>query len=169
MKSARARMYVIAAAALCLGGVAAALLLRADGDAGTTQPDVRRGGIVRVVARALDVGPLDPALEYTLASALLVETTCVRPSEVAAPPVRISQNRTTYTFTLRSGFRFSDGAAVRASAFARALNRIIAPGIKSPWAPYFADVAKVTARGQTFVVELARPVPDFVARANILC
>ena len=99
MRSARS-ISVLAAVALCLGGVAVALLLLRDDDAEGATPAPKRGGIVRVVARNLDVGPLDPALEYTLASALLVDTTCLRLAE-AAPPARVSPNRKTYTFTLR--------------------------------------------------------------------
>ena len=169
MKSARARISTVAAAVLCCGGVVVALLLllRDDGTA-SARAETREGGIVRVVARSLDVGPIDPALDYTLASGLLVDTTCARLSEVAAPP-RISSDRLTYTFELRDGFRFSDGAAVRASAYARAINRMLALGMKSPWAPYFADVARLEARGNTLVGRLARPVPDFAARADIAC
>jgi ABC-type transport system substrate-binding protein len=167
MRSARS-ISVVAAAALCFGGVAVALPLLRDDDAEGATPAPKRGGIVRVVARNLDVGPLDPALEYTLASALLVDTTCLRLAE-AAPPARVSPDRTTYTFALRRGFRFADGASVRASAFARAINRMRRLGMKSPWAPYFADVVGLSARGNTLVVRLARPVPDFAARADIAC
>ena len=45
---------------------------------------------------------------------------------------RISRDRKTYTFTLRKDFRFSDGTPVRASAFARAIHRTLAPEINSP-------------------------------------
>ena len=41
--------------------------------------------------------------------------------EVAAAYPRVSSDGKTYTFTLRSGFRFSDGTPVQASAFAHAI------------------------------------------------
>ena len=103
---------------------------------------------------------------------------------MAAGVPRVSADRKTYTFTLRSGFRFSDGAPVRADAFARAINRTLAPGIKSPWAAYTSDIvgandvlagkaeaaAGVVAAGNTLTVRLKQPVPDFPARAaSFLC
>ncbi len=138
---------------------------------------------------------LDPALVYSDASAALIDTTCARllvanatsgglEPEVAAGLPRVSADRKTYRFTLRSGFRFSDGAPVRADAFARAINRTLAPGIKSPWAAYTSDIvgaddvlagkaeaaAGVVAAGNTLTVRLKQPVPDFPARAaSFLC
>ena len=52
--------------------------------------------------------------------------------EVAAAFPRVSSDGKTYTFTLRSGFRFSDGTPVHATAFAHAINRILTKGIDSP-------------------------------------
>ena len=161
----------------------------------TSAPTVRPGGIVRVAMRSVDVDSIDPAVSYAVASFYLVDTTCARlltysravtprlEPEVAAGFPRISRDRKTYTFTLRSGFRFSDGAPVRASAFARAINRTLAPGLKSPLAAYTRDIAGadrvlagktteaagVVARGNTLVVRLKRPVPDFPARTTFLC
>jgi ABC-type transport system substrate-binding protein len=103
--------------------------------------------------------------------------------DVAAGYPRVSADGRTYTFTLRSGFRFSDGTPVLASAFARAINRTLAPGVRSPWAAYTRDIvgaehvlagkatsaAGVSAEGNTLVVRLKRPVPDFVARTTFLC
>ena len=162
-------------AALCVSGLAAGLV-----HGSTLQSE--RGGIFRVVARALDVGPIDPALDYTAASYAIVNTTCARLSEVARPP-GVSNGGRTYIFGLRAGFRFSDGQPVRADAFARAIHRILAPGIAAPWAPYFRDVvgaklvssgrrssaSGVSAQGNRLVIRLARPVPDFQFRADVLC
>ncbi len=52
--------------------------------------------------------------------------------EVATGRPEISRDRKTYTFTLRKDFRFSDGTPVRASAFARAIHRTLAPEVNSP-------------------------------------
>ena len=119
-----------------------ALAAATVGTAGaTTRTDDREGGILRLALAGVDY--LDPALSYSLGSWALLDTTCARlmtypdkPSpeglrvvpEVAVDYPRISPNRKTYTFTLRPGFRFSDGTPVRASAFARAINRTFAPG-----------------------------------------
>jgi len=181
---ARPRIYALLAAMLCIGVVVAALF-QAITDAGAhgSIPTARSGGVFRIVARSADVGPLDPALEYTAASSALVDTTCARLTEVVASSPRVSRDGRTYTFALRNGFRFSNGTPVRASAYARAINRVLAPGIDSPFAPYFRDVvgaketlagktpaaAGVSARGNTFVVRLERAVPDFPARTDFLC
>ena len=86
----------------------------------------------------------------------------------------------TYTFTLRRGFRFSNGEPVRASAFARAINRVLHPVVNSPGAIFMRDIVGAddvlagrtkTARGvahtrNTLVVRFERPAPNFVARTT---
>src|SRR5262245_31254258 len=149
----------------------------------------RTGGIVQVAMKAGDVDSLDPALTYDVASGMLVDPTCalllrfqgsphegasLRP-EVASAFPRLSRDGRTLTFTLRSGFRFSDGTPVLASAFVRSINRILAPEMRSPWADYLRDIvgaeqvlagkaqaaAGAVARGRTLIIRLKRPVPEF--------
>ena len=82
---------------------------------------------------------VDPALSFTQPGWSLLDATCARlmtypdkpppagfrlQPEVAAG-YRVSNDLKTYTFTLRKGFRFSNGAAVRANAFARAIERLV--------------------------------------------
>jgi len=171
------------AAVLCAVAAAAGLTRSASGGE-TVNParEGRSGGMFRIVARAADVGPIDPALDYTAASSALVDATCARLTEVAPPP-RISDGGRTYTFVIRSGFRFSDGKAVGANAFARAIHRVLVPGLNSPWAPYFIDIvgapevlngkrplaAGVAVRENTLVLRLKRAVPDFRFRVDVLC
>lgn len=159
----------------------------------------RQGGIAELAFVADDVDSLDPALTYFVAASYLVDATCalllrhtrnphgvgssLQP-EVASGLPRSSRDRKTYAFTLRRDFRFSDGTPVRPSAFARAINRTLAPGVKSPWAAYTHNIvgaeqvltgktteaSGVTARGNTLVVRFKRPVPDFPAQtASFLC
>ena len=93
------------------------------------------GGTFRVLAVTRDFDSIDPAISYTLTSGSLLDPVCARlfnypdrpgragfrlSPEVAAGFPRISSDGRTYTFTLRKGFRFSNGAPVQASAFARA-------------------------------------------------
>jgi ABC-type transport system substrate-binding protein len=147
---------------------------------------------VRVLYRGADLDSLDPALSYSVASFYLVDPTCallLRPRrsglkpEVAAGLPQISRNGKTYTFRIRHGFRFSDGAPVRASAFGHAIDRMLAPEVKSPWAAYLVDIvgarrvlagkatspSGVVARGSSLVIRLERAVPDFSARTSFLC
>lgn len=153
------------------------------------------GGIFRISLPGPDFDYIDPALAYSSAWYLL-DTTCARlmtypdkpppeglrlVPEVAADFPKISRNGKTYTFTLRSGFRFSDGTPVRASAFARAIHRTLAPGVSSAGAQYTGEIvgaadvqagrtttaAGVVARGNTLVVRFTRPVLDFAAKTTM--
>jgi peptide/nickel transport system substrate-binding protein len=166
-------------------------VLAAHGSAARGASD---GGIFRISLPELDY--VDPALAYFTWSWALVDTTCARlmgypdkpppagyrlTPEVAVAHPRISGDGKTYTFTLRSGFRFSDGAPVRASAFARAINRTLAPGIESPGRQYTLDIvgaadviagktasaAGVVARGNTLTVRFTRRVFDFAAKTTM--
>ena len=170
-----------------------------DGSGSAT--GVREGGIFSITFHGpsgLDY--VDPALASTAPGWAVLDTTCARlltypdkppPAafrlvpEVAAGFPKISGDRKTYTFTLRSGFRFSDGTPVRASAFARAINRTLAPGVNSPGAQHTRDIvgaedvlagrttaaSGVVARGNKLVVRFTRPAPDFLHRTatTFLC
>jgi peptide/nickel transport system substrate-binding protein len=174
-----------------LVAVGAGLLVASSQGAGD---QVRRGGTFRVALRLLD--SVDPALAYSTQAWALLDTTCARlmnypdkppPAgfrlvpEVAAGPPRVSDNAKTFTFTLRAGFRFSDGTPVRASAFERAIYRTLAPGIRTLGEQYTrdivgagqvragrtTDVPGVVAQGRRLVVRLTRSTPDFPARTTM--
>ena len=173
--------------------VAIALTMTGAGSA-ALESTARKGGIVRLAFNGLDY--MDPALAYSGPSWALLDTTCARlmtypdkppPAglrlvpEVAASFPKISQNGKTYTFTLRRGFRFSDGTPVRAAAFARAIDRALALGDKTGAVQYVSDIAGaaevqagkrhhaagVVARGNTLVVRFSRPVFDFAAESTM--
>lgn len=153
------------------------------------------GGIFRIsFSPASGLDHIDPALSFTTPGWTLLDATCARlmaypdrpppagyrlQREVAAS-VRVSDDRRQYTFVLRRGFRFSDGAPVRASAFAHAINRLLAPVARSPGAIYVRDIvgandvlggrraaaSGVRARGYTLTIRFTRPAPDFPARTS---
>jgi peptide/nickel transport system substrate-binding protein len=181
------RVLVSLAAALVL---TALLVQSGSGARGQT------GGIFRIsfsAASGLDY--IDPALSFTTPGWALLDTVCARlmtypdrpppagfrlQPEVAAR-VRVSKDYRQYTFVLRRTFRFSDGSPVRASAFAHAINRILAPAARSPGAIYVQDIVGasdvlagrravatgVVARGYTLIVRFTRPAPDFAARTTM--
>ncbi len=155
------------------------------------------GGILRVSVSSSAAGldHLDPALSFSQAGWSLLEATCARlytypdkrsprsfrlQPEVAAY-YSVSADLKTYTFTLRRDFRFSNGEPVRASAFARAINRVLQPVVNSPGAIFVRDIVGaadvlsgraesargVVARGNTLVVRFERPAPNFVARTAL--
>ena len=102
--------------------------------------------------------------------------------ELAASYPVVSRDRRTYTFTIRNGLRFSNGAQLTARDVAHALERIFDPKMKAG-TELFQDIvgarqmlagktntiAGVTAKGQTLRLKLTRPVPDFLARTSLLC
>ena len=176
----------------------AAMLVLGAAVIGTTGAGVasrgQEGGILRLAVPLLD--SVDPALSYSSGGWALLDTTCARlmtypdkPApeglrvvpEVAADFPRISRNAKTYTFTLRRGFRFSDGTPVQASAFARAINRILALGDRSGGSQFTGDIvgaadvqagrtsaaAGVVARGYTLTIRFTRPTVDFAAKSTM--
>jgi peptide/nickel transport system substrate-binding protein len=161
---------------------------------GSTQ--AQAGGIFRVSFQGSSsmhaFDHVDPALAYSRESWTLLDTVCARlmryrdqppPAgyqlvpEVAAARPTVSAGGMTWTFRLRSGFRFSDGSPVRADAFAQAIYRTMAPGVDSPaWLYTRAIVGAedvragraekasgVEARANTLVVRFTRPVGEFDA------
>lgn len=162
-------------------------------------PDVQppRGGIFQIVfAPPEGLDTMDPAIANTQASWALLDLTCARlmtypdkPApgafrlvpEVATAPPKVSRDRKTYTFTLRRTFRFSDGKPVDARAFERAINRTLAPGLRSLGTRYMEDIvgaravqagratraSGVRARGYQLVIRLTQPLGDFPARMSM--
>jgi peptide/nickel transport system substrate-binding protein len=177
---------------LALGVLAAALAIVVHARA-TDAADAPQGGIFKIsLAVQAGLDSMDPALSFTAAGWALLDTTCLRlmsypdrppPAgfrlvpEAATSVPRLSRDLKTVTFTIRSGFRFSDGRAVHASAFARAINRTLAPAVRSPGAMFTRDIvgaadvlagkrtsaSGLVARGNTLVVRFTRPAPDFAA------
>jgi peptide/nickel transport system substrate-binding protein len=180
--------------ALAIGGLIG--LVAAQPGATSSTKSVREGGIFRIVFHASSgLDHVDPALASSAPGWAVLDTTCARllsypdkpppeayrfVPEVALALPRVSRDGKTYTFKLRSGFRFSDGTPVRASAFARAINRTLAPGVNSPGAQHTRDIlgaadvlagrrptaSGVRARASTLVVRFTRPVPDFLHRTT---
>jgi ABC-type oligopeptide transport system substrate-binding subunit len=156
----------------------------------------QEGGILRIGSSPLaGLDFIDPALSFTQPGWSLLDTTCARlytypdrappagfrlQPEVAAEH-HVSKDLKTYTFRLRTGFRFSDGRPVRASAFAHAIDRGLAPFSYSPGAVFMRDIvgaedvlggrrktaSGVVARGNTLVVRFTRPAPDFLTRTSL--
>ena len=179
--------------ALAIGGAAVAIGI-AQGAPASPERGIQEGGIFRVALNSFSgIDSMDPALASSPPGWALLDTTCarllaypdkpppagfqLRPDAAASFPT-VSADGKTYTFRLRPGFRFSDGSPLRASAFARAINRVLAPEMNSPGVNYVRDIvgagrvlagkaetaSGVVARGNTLVVRLTRPAPDFPHR-----
>jgi peptide/nickel transport system substrate-binding protein len=174
--------------------VAVAALLLAS--AGATR-SIKEGGTYRTALPLGAVDSIDPALYNRVGSGILLrpaqgtlmafpdkplpEGFRLQPELAEADPV-ISKDGRTYTFQVRKDARFSTGARVTARAFARALERILDPGMRSPRAGDFQDIvgAKevlagrattprgVIAKGRTLIVRLERRLSDFPVRTSSL-
>jgi peptide/nickel transport system substrate-binding protein len=98
----------------------------------------------------------------------------------------VSKNGKVYTFTIRKGFRFSDGSAVTARNFKRAIDRTANKQLASPGAPFIIDpngtnivgakkvndgaatsVSGVSAKGNKLTIRLTKPDGTFMAKITM--
>jgi peptide/nickel transport system substrate-binding protein len=185
---------------LGMGAFVAAAIGSSEGRA--SGRSVKEGGTLWI--GAIEFNHIDPALAtppssanpYSLAVWPAEDATCalLLRYPVGPPPIRynlvpevatdypaVSPDDRTYTFKIRKGYRFSNGAPVTAATFASAMNRILNPAMKSPAEQYLQDVvgAKAVRRGaaQTasgikvagdrLIVRLTRRAADFPARMTM--
>ncbi len=101
--------------------------------------------------------------------------------EVAAGFPKISGNGKVYTFTVRPGFKFSNGEAVTAQSFKAAFERDANPKLQSPAQPFLSDIVGADAMvngkassisgikvtGNTISFTLTGASPDFLARLTM--
>jgi YVTN family beta-propeller protein len=138
-----------------------------------------RGGVARLLM-ADDPGPVDPALDTDYQRVVATcgslhsvrEDGTLRP-ELAQGDPAVSRDGRTYTFRVRSGFRFSppSNEPVTARAFERAIERTRDPRLGSFGGEILHDVSSVEANGDELVVRLEQPAPDLPARlaSNYFC
>jgi ABC-type transport system substrate-binding protein len=89
-------------------------------------------------------------------------------AEASAGFPRISRDGRTYTFTIKRGFRFSNGSAVTSANFRAAISRALNSRMQSPASSFLDDVASYrTPNSRTLVVRLKRVAPDFLARMSM--
>jgi peptide/nickel transport system substrate-binding protein len=164
------------------------------------QTSAKTGGTLRVNMSDSDIQTLDTAIDYEFLGWTVGFATCAkllnypdRPApvgsqlgpEVARGMPVVSSNGKTYTFGLRSTFRFNTGERVTPASFVRAFERGLSKKMSSPAASFMADIvgakavmagkgehlSGVTASGNTLTVRLTKSGPDFLARLgmNFFC
>ena len=185
-RTSKARRLLVSSFPLALG---LGLLVAA---AAAGHRSVKDGGILKIGSPAFDY--IDPALvpDPTFVQASLVpslaawgaeDASCAMllrypagaPSrqdyrlvpEVSAGYPSVSSDGKTYTFTIRKGFRFSNGDLVTAANYKRAFDRVLDPAMNSPARRYLQEVARVEAAGNKLIVRLTKRVPDFPARMTM--
>ena len=131
----------------------------------------RRGGAFEVGMTGASV-QIDPQLSYVSTGWWLEYATAAklydyRPGGRLVPEVasgfKVSNGGLRYTFSLRKGFRFSDGSAVTARNFEYAFDRVASPELQSPAAQFAANVRGVHAHGMKLVVDLSSTDGDLIA------
>ena len=152
----------------------------------TGTSEAPRGGTFRI---ALQVEPggvdaIDPAVVDSPTEALLLRPTCAHLMAFPGPKPelsdgypKVSRNRLTYTFRIKSGFRFSTGEPVAARNVAHAIERFLSPVARKDAAGPFVDrfvggrafhegkaatLRGVTATGNTIVFRLTKPWPQLL-------
>ena len=153
--------------------------------------------VLRLNISDTNIEYIDPALNYDFLGWRLESMTCARllsyPDKAGAAGARlvpevarsmpaVSNGGLTYTFTVRSDFRFSDGSAVTAGSFRRAIERALHPKMQSPAASFVADIrgadavlagkartpAGVKVSGDRLSITLTKRAPDFLSRISML-
>lgn len=178
---------LLVAAAFAGGAANAAPTAKAKAEA--------RGGVLRFDSRS-DFDYIDPQLAYfthtwQMGNAVNLhllgypdkdgeEGTRLVPEAAAGLPT-VSSDGKSYTFTIKNGFKFSDGSPVTAANFAASINRALDPKMQSPASSFVEDIvgakdvlagkattaSGVKATGQTLSIKLSTVAPDFLARMTM--
>jgi peptide/nickel transport system substrate-binding protein len=153
-------------------GVLAAVSLLALTTGLASAAPAKQGGILRIGTTGAST-QVDPQIAYVATAWSLEYATAAKlynypdkPGQAGgflrpevASRVRVSGTGMTYTFTIRKGFRFSDGSPVTARNFAYAIKRAKSSALDAPAAAYASDIASATAKGSRLVIQLKRLLP----------
>jgi ABC-type oligopeptide transport system substrate-binding subunit len=185
--------YSIAAVAIGAGLIAASATAKTAAPAKAVKT-VAGGTIVTELNS--DVDYTDPQLTYYAPSwEMQYATACklmnypdkeapaggqITPEVAAGLPV-VSKNGLTYTFTIRPGYRFSNGQAVTAASFKAAIDRLDSAKMASSTSFLTSDIivgaqdelngktsgtSGVVAKGNKLTVKLIHAAPDLLARLS---
>ena len=185
--------------ALPLLAAGLALLVAAGRANARGQPPLKQGGMFQFGA-AVSSRPVDPQIGYDPIAWWLSYATGAKlynyPDKAGragtrlAPEVAsgfaVSNNGKRYVFTIRRGFRFSDGTAVTAGSFKYAIERVANHDLASSGAAFITDpngtdivgaeaalegkttaVRGVVANGDRLIINLTKPDPTFMAKITM--
>ncbi len=146
-------VVIALAAAACGGGKKAAGTTTTA--ATTSSGPAVTGQTLQLASASTDVDYSDPALAYGVLSWEIEYETCSKlmdysdagavasneltPDAAQGFPV-VSKDGKTYTFTIRSGIKFSNGAPLTAHSFVAAMNRDANPKMNSPVNAFVGDI-----------------------------
>jgi peptide/nickel transport system substrate-binding protein len=178
----------------------ASLLVAASfASAGTASHALKQGGIWKYGTTGASV-QVDPQIAYITTAWWLEYATAAKlynypdkkgPAGSTLHPevasgFTVSKNGKTYTFTIRKGFKFSNGKPVTPASFKYAINRVANKALASPGAQFITDpngtnivgAAKVNAgqsnsvsgvviKGQKLIIHLTKPDGTFMAKITM--
>jgi peptide/nickel transport system substrate-binding protein len=162
--------------------LAAGFASPAEGGSAAPAKSDARGGTLRVDLTS-DFDYIDSSLAYFSHSWQMLNATQLKlmsfpdregaagsrmRAEAAQGFPRISRDGRTYTFTIKRGFRFSNGSAVTSANFRAAISRALNSRMQSPASSFLDDVASYrTPNSRTLVIRLKKVAPDFLARMSM--
>jgi peptide/nickel transport system substrate-binding protein len=178
----------------------ASLLVAASfASAGTSSHKLKQGGIWKYGTEGASV-QVDPQLAYITTAWWLEYATAAKlynypdkagPAGTQLKPevasaFTVSRDGKTYTFTIRKGFKFSDGSPVTANNFKYAINRTLNKTLASPGAQFITDssgtnivggaavnagkknaASGVVVKGNKLIVHLTKPDATFMAKITM--
>lgn len=181
------RIKMTIAAAMALVGAVMLAASAFAGSSGTTASSsgvAKKGGTLRVAVCCGDFEYVDPGLSYdTLGWSMLYNTQSLLlnypaksgpaggklfPDAATAFP-KVSKDGKTYVFTIRSGWKFSDGSPISAASFKRAFERNLSPKMKQG-SPVGVNVGmdKLIVGGTAFLEGKSQNLTGVVAKGNTL-
>jgi peptide/nickel transport system substrate-binding protein len=155
----------------------------------------KQGGTVAVGLPAGGIDHLEPTLWYFATSWQVAFATCTPlmtfPDSAGADGVKavpglaqqptVSADGKTYTFTLKPGVTFANGAPITGADIKYTFDRMLSPGLASPAASFFGDISGaqavikgkaktirgIAANGNTVTFKLDHPVGSFLYRMTL--
>lgn len=155
----------------------------AGGTAAADKQEAKAGGTLRIVSRS-DFDYADPALAYFSHSWNMMAATHIqllyyphvegavgrRLAPMAAQGFpKVTNGGKVYTFTIKRGFKFSNGTNVAAANFKRAFDRGVNKTTQSPASSFLDDVKSYRTIGSyQLQVTMKKVAPDFLARMSMM-
>jgi len=160
----------------------------------------KQGGTLHVDLPVTDIDDIDPSIAYGTTAWHIEYSTALKLFNYPDAPgprgsrlvpegatgYKVSNRGRTYTFTIRKGFRFSDGSPVRAVNYAFAINRALGRDLQSPAFQFVADenatnivgaqrvrdlgeskASGVRVRGNKLSITLTRPDGTFLSKLSM--
>lgn len=193
-------MLAAGASLLVAAGFASPASSTPAGPAKAGKGALKRGGTLRVNLPGTDIDDIDPSIAYGTTTWHIQYSTALKLLNYPDAPAprgsrlrpegasryTVSRNGKTYTFFIKSGYRFSDGRKVTAANYAYALNRAADKELQSPAFQFISDpngtniigaqavrdgkagkMAGVRVSRNKLIIRLTKADPTFLAKISM--